>query len=159
MTTLYITHADCRLHDMGPGHPESPARLAAIDTQLRESGLLAQLRCLEAPRASHADLERVHHGAYVGQIFRQAPTAGYRQLDPDTAMNPQQPGCRPARGGRRNARGRRDPGGARAERVLRGQALRPPRHAGPLHGLSASSTTLPWRLPMRSRGRASSGSR
>ncbi len=88
MTTLYITHADCRLHDMGPGHPECPARLDAIDEQLNGSGLMSELRCLEAPLALARDLERVHHKVYVESIFRQAPTAGYRQLDPDTAMNP-----------------------------------------------------------------------
>ena len=88
MTTLYITHADCRLHEMGPGHPECPGRLAAIHEQLRASGLLADLRCLEAPLAQTQDLERVHHKGYVDLIFSQAPSSGYRQLDPDTAMNP-----------------------------------------------------------------------
>jgi acetoin utilization deacetylase AcuC-like enzyme len=88
MTTLYITHADCRLHEMGPGHPENPGRLAAINEELRKSGLLAGLRSLEAPLAKHQDLERVHHKAYVDLIFKVAPSTGYRQLDPDTAMNP-----------------------------------------------------------------------
>ncbi len=88
MTTLYITHADCRLHEMGPGHPECPARLAAISEQLRESGLLAQLRTLDAPLATKEDLERVHRKSYVDLVFSQAPSVGYRQLDPDTAMNP-----------------------------------------------------------------------
>ncbi|MFI4890114.1 MAG: histone deacetylase family protein [Steroidobacterales bacterium] len=88
MTTLYITHAACRLHDMGPGHPECPARLDAIDEQLQGSALMSELRCLEAPLALRQDLERVHHKAYVDLIFQQVPTVGYRQLDPDTAMNP-----------------------------------------------------------------------
>ena len=30
MTTAFITHQDCTLHNMGPEHPESPIRLAAI---------------------------------------------------------------------------------------------------------------------------------
>jgi acetoin utilization deacetylase AcuC-like enzyme len=88
MTALYITHADCRLHEMGPGHPECPGRLAAIEESLRESGWLARLRSAEAPLAPAVDLERVHHKAYVEAIFKAAPSAGYRQLDPDTAMNP-----------------------------------------------------------------------
>ena len=29
--TGYYTHRDCRLHEMGPGHPECPARLDAIE--------------------------------------------------------------------------------------------------------------------------------
>jgi acetoin utilization deacetylase AcuC-like enzyme len=88
MATLYITHADCRLHDMGPGHPECPGRLDAINEQLRDSGLLADLRCMEAPLAMAQDLERVHQKAYVELIFGLAPATGYRQIDPDTAMNP-----------------------------------------------------------------------
>jgi len=31
MATAFITHADCAGHDMGRHHPESPARLAAIE--------------------------------------------------------------------------------------------------------------------------------
>ena len=88
MTTLYITHTDCRLHEMGPGHPESPGRLAAIADELQSSGLLAVLRTAEAPLAEAQQLERVHDPRYVEAIFRNAPASGYRQLDPDTAMNP-----------------------------------------------------------------------
>src|SRR5208282_524227 len=88
MTTAYITHADCLRHEMGAGHPESPERLSAVNEHLRTSGLLAQLRCLEAPLAEAYDLKRVHRSAYVDLIFDNAPTEGYAQLDPDTAMNP-----------------------------------------------------------------------
>ena len=88
MTTAYITHADCLRHEMGAGHPERPDRLNAIDEHLRASGLLEELNCLDAPLADAADLERVHLASYVEQIFENAPTEGYLQLDPDTAMNP-----------------------------------------------------------------------
>jgi len=88
MTTAYITHPDCLRHEMGPGHPESPARLSSINEHMRASGLLDELRCLEAPLADPDDLKRVHRAAYVDLIFDNAPTEGYAQLDPDTAMNP-----------------------------------------------------------------------
>lgn len=88
MTTAYITHADCLRHEMGPGHPECPDRLAAVNEHMRSSGLLEELRCLEAPLADGDDLKRVHRASYVDQIFENAPTEGYVQLDPDTAMNP-----------------------------------------------------------------------
>jgi acetoin utilization deacetylase AcuC-like enzyme len=88
MTTAYITHPDCLRHEMGSGHPESPARLNAINEQMRSSGMLDELRCLEAPLAAAGDLKRVHRQAYVDLIFENAPTEGYVQLDPDTAMNP-----------------------------------------------------------------------
>ena len=88
MTTAYITHPDCLRHDMGAGHPECPARLNAIGEQMRKSGMLEELRCLEAPLAQAADLKRVHRAAYVDLIFDNAPAEGHVQLDPDTAMNP-----------------------------------------------------------------------
>jgi len=88
MTTAYITHPDCLRHEMGPGHPECPARLGAINEHMRSSGMLDELRCLEAPLANADDLKRVHRSAYVDLIFENAPTEGYAQLDPDTAMNP-----------------------------------------------------------------------
>jgi acetoin utilization deacetylase AcuC-like enzyme len=88
MTTAYITHADCLRHEMGPGHPESPDRLKSVNDEMRSSGLIDSLRCLEAPLASPEDLKRVHRGAYVDLIFDNAPSEGYVQLDGDTAMNP-----------------------------------------------------------------------
>jgi acetoin utilization deacetylase AcuC-like enzyme len=88
MTTAYITHPDCLRHEMGSGHPESPARLNAIGEQMRSSGMMDELRCLEAPLAQPDDLKRVHRSGYVDLIFENAPTEGYVQLDPDTAMNP-----------------------------------------------------------------------
>jgi acetoin utilization deacetylase AcuC-like enzyme len=88
MTTAYITHADCLRHDMGAGHPENPERLSSVNEHMRNSGLLEQLRCLEAPLAEARDMKRVHTPAYVDLIFDNAPREGYAQLDPDTAMNP-----------------------------------------------------------------------
>lgn len=88
MTTAYITHADCLRHEMGPGHPENPNRLVSVNEHMRSAGLLDELRCLDAPLAEPQDLKRVHRGAYVDLIFDNAPTEGYVQLDPDTAMNP-----------------------------------------------------------------------
>jgi acetoin utilization deacetylase AcuC-like enzyme len=87
MTTAYITHSDCLRHDMGSGHPESPDRLSAVNEAMRASGLLSELRCLEAPLAAIADLARVHAAPYVEEIFEHAPREGRIQLDPDTAMN------------------------------------------------------------------------
>jgi acetoin utilization deacetylase AcuC-like enzyme len=55
---------------------------------MRASGMLDELRCLEAPLADAADIKRVHRSEYVDLIFENAPTEGYVQLDPDTAMNP-----------------------------------------------------------------------
>jgi acetoin utilization deacetylase AcuC-like enzyme len=88
MTVAYVTHKDCLLHEMGAGHPESPARLAAIYDQLSADGLLSRLRVVEAPCASREQLDRAHDPAYVERIVRIAPKEGAVRLDPDTAMNP-----------------------------------------------------------------------
>src|ERR1700730_2117264 len=72
---------------MGAGPPECPDRLNAVNQEMRASGLLDELRCLEAPLAKPDDLKRVHRAAYVDAIFENAPSEGYVQLDPDTAMN------------------------------------------------------------------------
>lgn len=88
MSIAYITHPDCRLHDMGVHHPECPARLGAIEDQLVASGLGLFLQHVEAPLATRAQLERVHTPAYIAALERIAPEKGLIHLDPDTAMNP-----------------------------------------------------------------------
>ncbi len=86
MSLAYITHPACALHSIDTGHPESPARLAAINDRLIASGLDALVRHYEAPAASREQLTRVHTAAYVDEIFARAPDAGRVWLDPDTAM-------------------------------------------------------------------------
>lgn len=88
MTTAYLTHADCIKHDMGLQHPECPARMTAITKHLQKSGLMTSLLQFEAPKASKAQLERVHSQGYVEFIFSHAPTSGQLHLDGDTSMNP-----------------------------------------------------------------------
>ncbi len=88
MPTAYITHPACLLHDMGPWHPESPARLAAIVVGLQAAGLHDALRHWEAPRAERTALLRVHTAAHVAAIEASAPESGLTALDADTAMNP-----------------------------------------------------------------------
>jgi acetoin utilization deacetylase AcuC-like enzyme len=88
MTTAYITHPQCLKHDMGPWHPESPDRLAAIADYLLAKGLDAALLHLDAPLADRSDLLRVHDIHHVVFIERNAPETGFVELDPDTGINP-----------------------------------------------------------------------
>ena len=81
-----ISHPDCGRHEMGQAHPESPARLRAIDDALAESGL--RLRQIEAPRATREQLERAHSARHIDDLFARAPRTGYVQLDADTTLNP-----------------------------------------------------------------------
>ena len=87
MATAFITHGDCMKHDMGAYHPESPARLAAIDDQLIASGIAPYLAHHEAPLATVEQLARVHPNEYIEAIRRARPARGIVHLDPDTAMN------------------------------------------------------------------------
>jgi acetoin utilization deacetylase AcuC-like enzyme len=88
LSTAFITHPDCLLHNMGSGHPECPARLQAIDDQLIASGLHSFLTHVEAPLATREHIERVHHANYIDALENQVPRSGLVHLDPDTAMGP-----------------------------------------------------------------------
>lgn len=88
MTTAFITHDDCLLHDMGDHHPEQPARLRAVEDQLIASGLIGWLQRVEAPLAGREHLERVHAPGYIDALEAAVPERGIVHLDADTAMNP-----------------------------------------------------------------------
>ena len=88
MTCAWITHADCRLHEMGEGHPECPERLDAISDHLLSTGLMGLLVPYDAPMATPEQLGRAHAALHVQEIAAAAPSEGYLRLDPDTAMNP-----------------------------------------------------------------------
>ncbi len=88
MQTAYITHSLCLKHDMGSHHPESPARIHAIEDQLIASGLFGYLQHHEAPEATREQLLRVHDAGYLDAIIATAPQQGRVDLDGDTLMNP-----------------------------------------------------------------------
>ena len=84
----WITHPASLRHEMGAGHPESPARLQAIEDRLLAAGLTPLFDQLRAPRVERADLERVHTKALIERVLSAHPSEGsYLQIDPDTAMN------------------------------------------------------------------------
>lgn len=88
LSIAFITHPACLLHEMGAGHPERPERLSAIEDKLIASRLDYLVRRWEAPRATRAQLERVHEPAYVDALERLSPASGLVEIDADTAMNP-----------------------------------------------------------------------
>ena len=94
--TGYFTHPDCRRHEMGPGHPECPQRLDAIEDRLLISGVADVLDRREAPLANVREIELAHDKMHVASIRGMAEeladdiSAGgpnYAHIDPDTAMN------------------------------------------------------------------------
>jgi len=92
MSTAFYSHSDCRLHDMGPGHPECPQRLDAISDHLLATGLDIALDFKDAPLATLEQLERAHTAGYVMQLkdlLERVRAAGEpKALDPDTLACP-----------------------------------------------------------------------
>ena len=95
-TTGYFTHKDCRKHEMGPGHPECPERLDAIEDRLLVTGVGDALDRREAPLAAIGDIELAHDRMLVAalrglsdQLADDILAGGppYVQIDPDTALN------------------------------------------------------------------------
>jgi acetoin utilization deacetylase AcuC-like enzyme len=88
MRTAFYTHAACARHDMGPGHPESPQRLAAISDHLIATGLDIALQRRDAPLASDADLGLAHELGYIAEMrafLQQIEKTGLRRaFDADT---------------------------------------------------------------------------
>ncbi|WP_334190775.1 histone deacetylase family protein [Noviherbaspirillum sp.] len=92
MTTAIYSHPDCKLHEMGSWHPESPARLQAIEDQLIASRIDSLIECREAPAADLAAIARVHSTEAIARVHDNVPplTGGgpeYYPLDGDTLLN------------------------------------------------------------------------
>lgn len=94
--TGYFSHRDCWKHEMGPGHPECPGRLDAIEDRLLVTGVVDALERYEAPEAALADIELAHGRLHIAAMrgltdwLREEVEAGgpaYTQVDPDTSMN------------------------------------------------------------------------
>ena len=88
MTTAYLTHPACPLHEMGTDHPERPERVRVIEDKLFASGLMDVLIKVAPPSASIEELSRVHSLEFIESIFENSPASGLAYLDLDTKMNP-----------------------------------------------------------------------
>lgn len=88
MKSAYLSHASSMRHEMGADHPECPDRVAVIADRLLARGVLDFMDSFDAPLATEAQILRAHEGRYFAELRAQAPTEGYVQVDPDTAMNP-----------------------------------------------------------------------
>ena len=92
MSTVFYSHPDCRLHDMGAGHPECPARLDAINDHLLATGLDIALEFRQAPAATAEQIERAHTTHYVTELQEKLQlvqaSGESRALDPDTVACP-----------------------------------------------------------------------
>jgi acetoin utilization deacetylase AcuC-like enzyme len=88
MSTAIYSHPDCSRHDMGDWHPESPARLEAIEDQLIRARLDGLVERREGPLAELPALLRNHSEAAIALVRDNLPGPGeFYPLDPDTLLN------------------------------------------------------------------------
>ena len=85
MKTAYFSNARFREHSNGPGHPERPARLDAIDEALREGKLWDKLLRLEFEAARYEDLALCHTSRVIEQVRALAQSGG-GAIDGDTRV-------------------------------------------------------------------------
>ncbi|MDL2356629.1 MAG: histone deacetylase family protein [Pseudomonadota bacterium] len=88
MSTAIYSHPDCQRHEMGDWHPESPARLQAIEDQLIRARLDGLFERREGPLAEIPALLRNHTAAAIALVRDNLPGPGeYYPLDADTLLN------------------------------------------------------------------------
>jgi acetoin utilization deacetylase AcuC-like enzyme len=90
MTTLLITHPCFVEHDTGPGHPERPDRMRAVDKVLAHE-LFKDLKREEAPLRDDVEetIALAHPRSYIDWVKSQRPGEGEppAHLDPDTLLS------------------------------------------------------------------------
>ncbi|MCQ8104902.1 histone deacetylase family protein [Methylomonas sp. SURF-2] len=89
MTMLYYADADFLAHDTGPGHPESPARLRAIETALSAAGFPGlSRRTATIPEDIEAKLCLIHTPTMIARVLSGIPAEGLSYFDADTVASP-----------------------------------------------------------------------
>jgi acetoin utilization deacetylase AcuC-like enzyme len=81
---LYFSHAACLEHETGE-HPERPARIHAIETELERRDWLGYQR-REAPAAPIEAISAVHEEGYVEAVRSTSASGG--SLDDETVLSP-----------------------------------------------------------------------
>jgi acetoin utilization deacetylase AcuC-like enzyme len=87
VSTLYLTHPSCLLHQTPSGHPERPDRLRAVEAALAGDAYSALVRA-EAPLGDDPAILRCHPESHVAAIRNAAPAQGHAAIDADTVMSP-----------------------------------------------------------------------
>jgi acetoin utilization deacetylase AcuC-like enzyme len=93
MTTAFLHHEDCLLHDVSPFHPENPERLRAVLDRIESSDLKDRLLWVTPDPAGTRWVEKIHDPAYV-RFVQEVCEKGGGRFDADTAAGPDS--CRAA---------------------------------------------------------------
>ncbi len=88
MSSLYLSHPHCQLHDMGKGHPESPDRLRVIEKMVNANDWNGNLSFVTAPKLDIEQLSPIHPQHHVKALMEMSPKEGVVFIDGDTSMNP-----------------------------------------------------------------------
>ena len=86
MAVLLGSHEVFAEHDPGPGHPESPSRVAAALRGIADAGLADAVVPFLPRRATREELVRVHDVGYLSALEERCLLGG-GQLDPDTVVS------------------------------------------------------------------------
>jgi acetoin utilization deacetylase AcuC-like enzyme len=84
----FITHPTYLKHDMGPGHPEKPDRLMAIEGWLAKRGGFDSLEQIKPEPADRRWITLIHTPTYLDSLIRISPKSKAVPLDGDTAIGP-----------------------------------------------------------------------
>lgn len=87
MSTAIYSHADCSLHEMGDWHPETPARLQAIEDQLILARLSGLIERRGGDPAAEAAILRNHSQGAIDLVRDNVPSGSeHYPLDGDTLL-------------------------------------------------------------------------
>ncbi len=83
-----IGHLDFQEHDTGSGHPERPARLAALHERLAESGLESDLTRIDPIAVDEDWLHRGHAAAHISNVRKRCEQGATYMEDYETMLCP-----------------------------------------------------------------------
>ncbi len=86
-STLYIQHPHYDQHSVPANHPESPLRVLAIETRMRQTGLWLDIDHAFTQRGNKALFSSVHTPGYIDQLYQMTPAKGLIYADVDTTLS------------------------------------------------------------------------
>jgi acetoin utilization deacetylase AcuC-like enzyme len=95
---LYFSHPSSLDHDTGPGHPERPDRIRAIEAELERRDWCGYER-REAPRATEEQLLAVHPASHIDAVRALSERGAAFDLDTPTSPGSWEAALRAAGGG------------------------------------------------------------